>query len=240
MVADRGPAEQRVADRLQRLLVFDDPLALVRVPGLVAVHVRSEHRPAGLLELQEQHVVRGAALQQRHVRPQPDRADADHLVGHVEERVAADDARPVRRQRAQVVVQAGGEQLGVRFGRPGDQRRLLARSGGAPPRCSVNRGSARSLVRRRARFAARLTSLRIVGLAPAPSWSTSSRSNERASSGSSARYRTCCRYADDAAGDRVRRTAVRSSRSAGRRPRRWSPAGAGPTPRRPGGPRRSR
>ena len=60
--ADRGPAEQRVADRLQRLLVLHHPLALVRVPGRLAVHVPGQHRPAGLLELQEHHVVRAAAL----------------------------------------------------------------------------------------------------------------------------------------------------------------------------------
>src|SRR4029453_2207084 len=33
VVADAGPAEQRVADRLQGLLVLDHPLALVGVPG---------------------------------------------------------------------------------------------------------------------------------------------------------------------------------------------------------------
>ena len=45
-LADRGPAEQRVADRLQRLLVLDDALPLVGVPRRVAVHVLARRRTA--------------------------------------------------------------------------------------------------------------------------------------------------------------------------------------------------
>ena len=47
---------------------------------------------------------------------------------------------------------------------------------------------------RRARRTARSTSLRSPGLAPEPSWSTSSRSKERASSGCSARCPSCSWY----------------------------------------------
>jgi hypothetical protein len=59
-----------------------------------------DDRAAGLLELQEQHVVGAAALAQRDPGAQPDRADADDLVRDVDQAVAAEDARPVRRQRA--------------------------------------------------------------------------------------------------------------------------------------------
>ena len=60
---DGRPAEQGVADRLQRLLVLHHPLSLVGVQGGLAVDVLRQHRPAGLLELQEEHVVGAAALQ---------------------------------------------------------------------------------------------------------------------------------------------------------------------------------
>ena len=104
-----GPAQQRIADRLQRLLVLHHPLALVGVPGGLTVHVAGQDRPAGLLQLQEQHVVGAAALQQRDVGAQPDAADAHHLVGDVDQRVAAQRPPPVRGQGAQVLVQSLGE-----------------------------------------------------------------------------------------------------------------------------------
>ena len=107
-LADRGPAEQRVADRLQRLLVLHDPLALVGVPRRVAVHVRRDDRPPRLLELQEQHVVRARPLAQRDVGPEPDRADADDLVRDVDQPVAAERRRPT----------ASAGSAGTRRGRP--------------------------------------------------------------------------------------------------------------------------
>ena len=63
MTGHRGPAQQRVADCLQGLLVLHDPLALVGVPGRLAVHVPGQHRPASLFQLKEQHVIGAAALQ---------------------------------------------------------------------------------------------------------------------------------------------------------------------------------
>ena len=97
-LADRGPAEQRVADRLQRLLVLHHPLALVGVPRRIAVHVLRQHRPTSLLELKEDHVLRAAPFQQRHVRPQAHAADANDLVRDVDEGVATERAPPMRRQ----------------------------------------------------------------------------------------------------------------------------------------------
>ena len=124
-LADGGPAEERVAHRLQGLLVLHHPLALVSVPGRVAVHVLGQHRPARLLQLEEQHVVGAAALEQRHVGAQADAADADDLVGDVDQGVAAQDPAPVRRQGAQVLVQRGRDQVAVLLGDVGDQRRLV-------------------------------------------------------------------------------------------------------------------
>ena len=71
----RGPAQERVADGLQRLLVFDDALPLVSVPGRFAVHVARQHRAPGLLELQEDDVLGRGPFQQGDVRAQPDAAE---------------------------------------------------------------------------------------------------------------------------------------------------------------------
>ena len=104
MTGHRGPAQQRVADCLQGLLVLHDPLALVGVPGRLAVHMASQNRPAGLFQLQEQHVVGTAAFQESDVGAQPDAADADHLVGDVDQSVAAQGPAPVRGQGGQVFI----------------------------------------------------------------------------------------------------------------------------------------
>ena len=71
MLADGGPAQQRVTDRLQGLLVFHDSLALVGVPRGLAVHVTGQDRPPCLLQLQEHHVIGVAALEQGHVGDSP-------------------------------------------------------------------------------------------------------------------------------------------------------------------------
>ena len=104
MTGHRGPAQQRIADRLHRLLVLHDPLALVGMPGRLAVHVTRQDRPACLLQLQEHHVVGAAALEQRHVGAQPHAAHAHHLVGDVDQRVAAQGPAPVRGEGFQVLV----------------------------------------------------------------------------------------------------------------------------------------
>ena len=80
------------------------------------MHVRRQHRSARLLELQEQHVVGAAALEQGDVRPQADAADADDLVRDVDERVAAEHTPPVRRERLEIVIEAGSEPLAVLLG----------------------------------------------------------------------------------------------------------------------------
>ena len=119
------PAQQRVADRLQSLLILHHPLTLVGVPCAVAVNVPRDDRASSLLQLQEQHVVGAAALAQHHVGTQGHAADADHLVGDVHHGVSAQHPPPMGRQRAQVLIEALDELLGLLCGQPGDQRRLL-------------------------------------------------------------------------------------------------------------------
>ena len=74
-----GPSQEWVADGLQGLLVFDNATSLVVVPGGVAVNVAGDDGAAGLLELQEDHVVRAAAFAESEVGPQSDRADPTTL-----------------------------------------------------------------------------------------------------------------------------------------------------------------
>ena len=111
--------------------------------GASAVHVLRQHRPPCLLELQEEHIVRGRPLQQDHVGAQAHRPDADDLVRDVDERVAADDPLPVRLQRREVVVERLGHRLELALGQPRDERRLgddaasLAGLGGEPRQRSV-------------------------------------------------------------------------------------------------------
>ena len=95
------------------------------VPGRVAVHVAGQHRPAGLFQLQEQHVIGAAALQQGDVGAQPDAADADHLVGDVDQGVAAQGPAPVRGQGGQVLIEPAGELVGLGVVDPGQQRRVF-------------------------------------------------------------------------------------------------------------------
>ena len=109
---DRGPAEQRVAHSLERLLVLDDALTLVCVPCGLTVHVARQDRATGLLELQEHHVVGRGSLEQRHIGPQADATHAHHLVGHVEQGVPAEHSPPVHWQRVQVVVERSGQFVG--------------------------------------------------------------------------------------------------------------------------------
>src|SRR4030095_1825433 len=91
---DGRPAEQRITDRLQRLLVFDDTLSLVRMPCRITVNVSRQHRAPGLFELQEHYVIIAAAFEQGNVGPQADAAHADHLVRDVDQRVAPQYAAP--------------------------------------------------------------------------------------------------------------------------------------------------
>ena len=90
LVGSHGrPPEQRIAHRLKSLLVLNHPLTLVDVPRRLAVNKARDHRPAGLLELKENDVVRAAALAQRDEGTQSNGADADDLVGDVDQGVAA-------------------------------------------------------------------------------------------------------------------------------------------------------
>ena len=120
----RRPAEQRVTDRLQRLLVLDDALALVMMPGVRAVGEACQHRALRLLELQEQQIVGRRALQQGDEGPQSDRTDPDDLVGAVDQPVTTDDAPPLQRQRAEVIVQSLGDLLETGIRDTGQQRAI--------------------------------------------------------------------------------------------------------------------
>src|SRR5437879_1477016 len=60
-IVRRSPTQKGVADGLQRLLVFHDPLPLMHVPGSFTMHKGSDARSSGLLQLKEDHVVRAVA-----------------------------------------------------------------------------------------------------------------------------------------------------------------------------------
>ncbi len=122
---DGGPPEQRIADCLQGLLVLHDPLSLMGMPGRIAVDEPGQHRPPRLLELQEYHIVRAAALEQRNIGAQSDAADPDHLVRNVDQRVAAQRPAPMWRQGGQVLIEPDGDALCLGLGDSGDQRRFI-------------------------------------------------------------------------------------------------------------------
>jgi hypothetical protein len=122
------PSEQDVAGRLHELLSAHDPLAGLSYPHGPAV--RLEDRLGRLLELHEQwRAVVG--LEQHDQAEGPDAADADHLVGDVDDSVAVDDGGPVRRERPPVAVEEIAQPVGV------DRRRRspsAARSAVVPKR----------------------------------------------------------------------------------------------------------
>ena len=60
-----------------------NPLPLMRVPRGVAVNERGHARSPGLLQLEEEHVLRAVALQQHNERSQSHTPHADYLMGHV-------------------------------------------------------------------------------------------------------------------------------------------------------------
>jgi uncharacterized protein len=125
VVVEGGPPEQRIADRLQRLLVLHHALALMGVPGRLTVNVGGQDRPSRLFQLQEQHVVGAAAFEQGDVGAQPDAADADHLVGDVDDRVAAEHPSPVRGQGGEVLVESLGDRVRLGVAEPREQRRVF-------------------------------------------------------------------------------------------------------------------
>ena len=85
LFADR-PAEQDVARRLQPTLAGDDPLAVRGVR--TRFEEPFEDGGLGLLDLEEERVVVAGALEQRHVRPEADAADADDLQRRIDDPVA--------------------------------------------------------------------------------------------------------------------------------------------------------
>src|SRR5215510_7149175 len=117
---DRCPTKQRITDSLQRLLVFNDALSLMRMPGRVSVDVSRNDRAPGLLELQKHHVNRTAALEQSNVRTQADAGYPDHLVRDVDQRVSAEHAAPLRRQCAQILFEPPGDVIRLGFGHSRD------------------------------------------------------------------------------------------------------------------------
>jgi len=131
--SDSRPAEQRIGDSLQPLLLFDDALTLVGMPGGIAMDVAGNDRAAGLLKLQEDDVFGAAALAEHDIRAEADAAHPDDLVGDIDNGAAAEDLPPLRGQGGEVVVKRGGEPIGVLIVDAGDQRRLLD---DAPPVCA--------------------------------------------------------------------------------------------------------
>ena len=67
------------------------PGIVVPAPGQVVL----QHRPGGLLDLQEQRVLLVAALQQHDERPGADAADPDDLAGHVDDLELLQQVPPV-------------------------------------------------------------------------------------------------------------------------------------------------
>jgi len=146
---DRGPPEQRVAHGLQCLLVLDDALSLMGVPRQLAIDVAGHDRSSGLFQLQKDDVFGAAAFEQRHVAPQTDAADTDHLMGDVDQRIAAQDTPPVRREGAEIVVDAGSNPLPRDRRNASDERWLLDDApvpigfGGEPWNSTIARARAR-------------------------------------------------------------------------------------------------
>jgi hypothetical protein len=148
-VLDRRPPQERIAHRLHGLLVFDHSLSLMGVPWHVTVHVRSHDRPARFLQLQKEDIVVRASLQQCDVASQSDAADTDDLMSDVDQRVATNHATPVRRERAQIVVDGRGNPLergpwnARDQGWPVDNVVAAAELGRESRQCAVARSGAR-------------------------------------------------------------------------------------------------
>ena len=122
---DSRPAEQRIGDSLQSLLVFDDALSLVGVSGGIAVDVAGDDRAAGFFKLQEDDVFVAAALAEHDIGAEADAAHPDDFVGDIDNGVAAEDLPRLRGQSGEVIVKRGGELIGFLIADAGDQRRLL-------------------------------------------------------------------------------------------------------------------
>ena len=95
------PAQERVGSGLRQPLAPDHPLALVLVLALAGE--RGQHRLLGLLDLQEQRLVRAVAEQQHDERLGADRPDAHDLAREIAEIVAAQHLAPVLLQRLLVL-----------------------------------------------------------------------------------------------------------------------------------------
>ena len=115
---DGGPAEQRIGHGLQPLLVFDNALSLVGVPGGIAMHVAGDDGATGLFELQENDVFAAAALAQHDICAEADAAHPNDFVGDIDNGVAAENLTPLRGEGVEIVVKRGGEQVGVLDRRP--------------------------------------------------------------------------------------------------------------------------
>ena len=92
-----APAEEDVTGGLHEALALDDPAAVVVV--LAGPDERLEHGRIGLLELEEEHVVVVAPLEQDEVTTGADTADADDLEGDVDEPVALEQVPAIVGQR---------------------------------------------------------------------------------------------------------------------------------------------
>src|SRR5271169_5350201 len=97
----------------------------MRMPGRVAMDEPGQYRPSGLFELQEHHIVRAAALEQRDISPQTDAADPDDLMSDVDQSVATQRSAPMWRQGGQVPVQPDCDAFCISLWDSCDQGRLV-------------------------------------------------------------------------------------------------------------------
>jgi hypothetical protein len=95
MLPHCGPPEQRIANCLKSLLILDHSLALVSMPGRVAMNEVGHDGAASLLELEENDIIWAAALAERDISAQSHGPNPDDLVCDVHKGVATKDPRPV-------------------------------------------------------------------------------------------------------------------------------------------------
>ena len=101
----RRPTDEDVRRGLDQSLAFDHALAVV--PVVARAEVSLVDRWAGLLDLQEEGIVRTSTFEHHQVDPHADTANADDLSGHVRYREPAEQMAPILGQRRAVGVEDG-------------------------------------------------------------------------------------------------------------------------------------
>ena len=93
LAVQRAPADEDVGGALHQPLAVDHPLAVIDLHARASMAL--VHGPPGLLDLKEQRVGAGAALEQHQVDLHPHTAHPDHLPHHVHHREPVEQAPPV-------------------------------------------------------------------------------------------------------------------------------------------------